>query len=82
MAKDGNNYFGIFTYDFPIIFLFIFMGQCFRGRPNLERRNILKRRVPGNDRDPSDQFLKLLNMESISFKKHPAGAPMGGNRGK
>ena len=29
-----------------------------------------KRRVPANDRDPSGQFLKILNMESKSLKQH------------
>ena len=32
-----------------------------------------KRRVPPNDRDLSDQFLKILNMESISLKSHEMG---------
>ncbi len=33
-------------------------------------QNDRKRRVPENPWDPSYQFLKILNMGSISFKKH------------
>ena len=29
-----------------------------------------KRRAPKNDEDPSKNFLKILNMRSISIKKH------------
>ena len=35
-----------------------------------QQLDILKRRVPGDPRDPSGRFLKLSNMESISVKKH------------
>ena len=37
---------------------------------DLTKCQFWKRRAPGNDEDPSEQIFKILDMRSISIKKH------------